>query len=160
MKRHDKSTSEDRIDQRFWAKVDRRGPGECWPWRAYISPSGYGRFRVHSRRTVWQAHRWAYEPMVGPIPPGLYIDHLCRNRACVNPAHMECVTNGENVLRGVGLAAENARKTHCWRGHQLSGRNLTSNRAGARVCVECARLNSRSCRAKVRASRMEVRHDA
>jgi hypothetical protein len=102
------------IAERFWEKVNRRGPGECWPWLGAQS-NGYGQMRGHDQ-AAW-AHRVAYELVRGPIPLGLTIDHLCRNRLCVNPSHMEAVTNQENILRGIGFAAENARKTKCPRGH-------------------------------------------
>ena len=74
------------LDQRFWAKVDRRGDGECWPWTARTGGPGYG--YIDDR----PAHRVAYELTIGPIPLGLVIDHLCRNRICVNPQHLEVVT--------------------------------------------------------------------
>jgi hypothetical protein len=89
---------------RFWSKVDRTG--DCWKWTAGLTGSGYGRFRWDGGEVA--AHRFAYELLVGAIPDGLQIDHLCRNRACVNPAHMEPITQRENILRGVGRAALNA----------------------------------------------------
>jgi len=84
---------------RFWPLVERGGPDECWPWRGFRNQYGYGRFRVHYRRVV--AHRVAYELTKGPIPAGLTIDHLCRNRLCVNPAHLEAVTLGTNIRRAI-----------------------------------------------------------
>ena len=86
---------------RFWRYVEQRG--ECWIWTASIRPNGYGEFRCNGRLT--RAHRFAFEQMVGPVPEGLQLDHLCRNRACVNPEHLEPVTGSVNVQRG--LAARN-----------------------------------------------------
>lgn len=82
---------------RFLSKVDKTD--SCWLWNGRTTPSGYGNFRVGGRQVP--AHRWAYENFVGPIPSGLQIDHLCRVRNCVNPAHMEPVTSAENTRRGM-----------------------------------------------------------
>src|SRR5271166_3891905 len=90
--------------QDFWSKVERADNSQCWQWRGFINHGGYGLYGKFNRR----AHRLAYRFLVGRIPKGLTIDHLCRNRACVNPAHMEPVTRGENVMRGTGLAPTNA----------------------------------------------------
>jgi hypothetical protein len=86
------------LAERFWAKVDRRGPNECWPWVGAKLQHGYGHLKVGD--SYPPAHRVAYELLVGLIPEGLQIDHLCRNRACCNPAHMEPVTPLENTRRG------------------------------------------------------------
>lgn len=128
------------LPERFWSKVNKTET--CWDWIAGKNHYGYGSFAVR-REGEWfraQAHRVAYEALVGPIPEGLTIDHLCRNAACVNPAHMEPVTRGENVLRGVGPSAQHARQTHCVRGHPLSGDNvyITPGR-GVRQCIACRR---------------------
>src|SRR3990172_7293894 len=80
-------------DVRFWCKVRALDNG-CWEWTGYLQPNGYGRLNVGSRMTL--AHRWAYERLIGPIPRGLQSDHLCRNRACVNPLHIEPTTAREN----------------------------------------------------------------
>lgn len=125
---------------RFWIKVDLSVADGCWPWTGTIIPGkGYGSFKVNGQAV--RVHRFAYELLVGPIPAGLQIDHLCRNRACVNPAHMEPVTNRENVLRGKGPSAENARKTHCARGHPFTPENVyrQPSRPHSRECRECAR---------------------
>ena len=97
---------------RFWSKVDAsRGIDECWPWVASCVQDGYGQFWLNG--TQAKSHRVAYELIVGQIPAGLTIDHLCRNRSCVNPFHMEAVTHRENIMRGTGLAPANAAKAEC-----------------------------------------------
>lgn len=131
-----------RVASRFWSKVARRGAGGCWEWQGTRDGRGYGKFNLESRRPVL-AHRFSYEAVVGPIPEGLSLDHLCRNTGCVNPAHLEPVTHKENCLRGVGVAAINARKTHCLKGHPYSGANLLYTRSGYRVCRECSNAGAR-----------------
>lgn len=121
----------------FWSKVPTGlSDEECWPWQGAFHHNGYGRFGK------FRAHRASYEHFVGPIPTGLTIDHLCRNRACVNPAHMEPVTAVENMMRGNAPAAINSRKTHCIRGHALSGENLYVKPDGRRECRECQRTRA------------------
>lgn len=140
---------------RFWEKVGKDGPDGCWVWTAGTTPNGYGTFTIGGRQEGTRgAHRVAYELARGPIPPGLQIDHLCRNRLCVNPAHLEVVTNRENVLRGVGVTAMNARKTHCKSGHPFDEENTGFNRGGGRRCRRCHRRWRREAliRARGRAS--------
>lgn len=97
-------------EERFWEKVDTSaGPLGCWPWTASGSRDGYGQFSADGRGV--RAHRFAYELLVGPIPEGLQLDHLCRNPGCVNPAHLEPVTGWENTMRGNTPAAINAATT-------------------------------------------------
>lgn len=122
--------------ERFRPKVELQ-PDGCKIWTAALNPGGYGVFGVGGK-TVY-AHRWAYEHEVGPIPDGLTLDHLCRNRACVEVTHLEPVTRGKNVLRGVGLAAQNARKTHCLRGHEFTPENTYTRLGGKRQCRQCRR---------------------
>ncbi len=125
---------------RFWSKVNKTE--SCWLWTASINPEGYGKFWVAGKGRL-RAHRVAYELVVGPIPEGLQIDHLCRVRHCVNPSHLEPVTHRENLLRGIGIPAVNAKKTHCLRGHPFSGDNLYIEPKGGRRCRECRRAVDR-----------------
>jgi hypothetical protein len=124
-------------EERFWSKVDRRGAGECWEWLACRS-DGYGQFYPYHSTAVL-AHRYSYELLVGPIPDGLQLDHLCRNRACVNPAHLEPVTQRVNILRGYGRGAIQARQTTCSQGHPFD----KVTRQGRRGCAKCDTATNR-----------------
>jgi hypothetical protein len=121
-------------EEKFWAKINKEGLGGCWLWMgATTGKSGYGRIYVQRRMVL--AHRFAYELTTGPIPAGMDLDHLCRTRLCVNPAHLEPVTHHENVLRGEG-GAHHAAKTHCPKGHPYSPENTLVWR-GIRNCKAC-----------------------
>lgn len=126
------------VEVRFMAKVAKRSDG-CWQWTSFVRPDGYPMFRFGQRAI--RAHRFAYELLVGPIPEGMQLDHLCRNRACVNPTHREPVTHRENIMRGLAPTAQNARKTHCKRGHPLEGDNVYRSPRGHRTCRTCKRLS-------------------
>lgn len=116
---------------RFLSKV--QFTNTCWLWTSN-KRGGYGLFKIGTRQA--SAHRWFYEQIVAPIALGLTIDHLCRVRNCVNPDHLEPVSNKENSLRGVGACAQNARKTHCKRGHEFTSEN-TYIRNNQRTCRTC-----------------------
>ena len=138
--------------ERFFRKVQFSAEENgCWIWGASLQTNGYGHF--YDGGDVL-AHRWLYAFCVGPIRAGLTLDHLCRERRCVNPDHLEPVSLRTNVLRGNAPAAINARKTHCLRGHPLSGSNLGAKRRnspGARGdCLACKRWRRRRGREKVR----------
>ena len=122
------------IEERFWPKVDKSG--ECWIWTAHQYGRGYGGFRIDGRQEY--AHRVAYRLVIGPIPDDLQLDHLCRNRRCVRPDHLEAVTVRENLLRGNGPTGERARQTHCKRGHLFDEKNTgTHSLYGTRRCRRC-----------------------
>ncbi len=119
-------------------------PSGCWEWQGKIHATGYAQ--------PWNStflHRWAYEFFIGPIPEGLVIDHLCRNRKCGNPTHLEPVTQRENSLRGLSISAINATKTHCIMGHAFSPENIYAYK-GKRQCRECGRVAWRKWNAKRR----------
>jgi hypothetical protein len=140
---------DDRVRERF-AAMYTVTPSGCWEWHRSLDGKGYGTFGIKIDgvwRTV-KAHRVSYEIHVGPIPEGLQLDHLCRNRACCNPSHLEPVTNRENGLRGESPCALNARVTHCPKGHEYTPENtlIKTTRCGTagRDCRECGRLRLRA----------------
>lgn len=134
-----------------------QGDGGCWLWTAgltsRIEGCGYGALHQDGRYRV--AHRVLYEELIGKVPPGLELDHLCRVRRCCNPNHLEPVTRQENGRRGIAgkvAAAKNKAKTHCLKGHPYSGDNLVIREKGWRGC--------RICRAGYEATRQRRRaHD-
>lgn len=136
----------------FWPKVDKDGPlwnGQpCWIWTGSINANGYGQTGGSKTQLLSRlAHRVAYVLLAGPIPEGLTLDHLCRKRSCVNPAHLDPVPNRVNVLRGESLSAQNARKTHCINGHLFDEEN-TRTKNGTRECRLCGRDKQRILRAR------------
>lgn len=126
--------------ERFLAKVEKTDA--CWLWTAALFPNGYGTFWDGTKHV--RAHRYAYELLVGPIPEGLDLDHLCRVRHCVNPEHLEPVTRLENLLRAPRFAPG---RTHCPNEHELTARNVRVERNGYRRCRTCDRLRTRARRA-------------
>lgn len=114
----------------------------CWIWQHNVSSYGYA--RKWSGIRIERAHRVYYERAYGPIPQDLVLDHLCRQRDCVNPEHLEAVTNRENVVvRGSGPSAINARRTHCANGHPFDEENTIFRPNGRRRCRECSRTEAR-----------------
>jgi hypothetical protein len=129
----------DRLD----AKISPEPNTGCWLWTGCLTSKGYGHFGLNRRAIL--AHRAAYELLVGPIPSGLELDHLCRVRSCVNPAHLEPVTHAENVRRGAAHGTYGSferAKTHCPKGHPYSGDNLVDRADGSRSCRACAKARS------------------
>ena len=122
--------------ERFWSKVQKTDG--CWIWTGGQG-HGYGRFSVACHQTI-SAHRYAYQTLVAEVAPGKEVDHICKNRACVNPGHLEVVTHKENLLRAdTGFAAVNKRKTHCPSGHPYSEENTHLRGGNWRVCKICRR---------------------
>lgn len=123
----------------------------CWRWTGSTT-GGYG--QCNFLRGERRAHRLAYRTFVGPIPEGLVLDHLCRNRSCVNPSHLEPVTNQTNVLRGTGSTAERARMTHCREGHPLE-RNPYRTSRNERWCRICQNQRKALSKQRLRAQKKE-----
>ena len=124
--------------ERIRAKIrhysEPHNPGECWPWKGCLDPPGYGQFYFEGTRC--KAHQASYRAFKGPVPPQLEIDHLCRNRSCVNPDHLEAVTHAVNQGRGKW-----ARRSHCKNGHPYDVENTRVTPKGSRACRACNREN-------------------
>lgn len=131
----------------FWEKVAVRSRNECWQWLGYRDPEGYGRFheRTGSAKIhiTIRAHRWIYKEVVGDIPEGYVIDHLCRDRGCVNPSHLEAVTNQENLERGWGRRIKNGMVNECINGHEFTSDNTYLHPRGSKVCRTCTARSRR-----------------
>lgn len=128
---------------RFFANVD---IGDCWEWTACKDRDGYGKFRAANKH--YRTHRYVWEALVGPIPDGFVVDHLCKNTSCVNPDHLEPVTWAENLHRGESLQAKFARNRTCKRGHEYDG--VQGDNGEFRKCVQCANHTRRLRRAAQR----------
>lgn len=123
-------------DDAFWARVRLNANG-CWEWVGVVS-RGYGFFHRKGIRRV--AHRWLYQRIIRTLADEETLDHLCRNRRCVNPDHLEPVSSVENVMRGESPWAKRARQTHCHRGHEFTFANTYISSRGTRICRACGRI--------------------
>lgn len=126
--------------QRFWTKVEIVDTN-CWEWLGSCAGNGYG--QVYMSNKHWKTHRLSYLFYYGYLDSELTIDHLCRNKKCVNPTHLELVTQRINNLRSDNITAINSRKTHCKRGHEFNETN-TRIWKGGRFCRKCVRLHGRN----------------
>lgn len=137
------------VVERFWSKVDKRGPDECWPWLAGGDGQGYGHFKPAGPGSGTRAHQFVYELLVGSVPDGMVIDHTCHDdscptpgdrcphRRCVNPAHLAIVTNAANVARA-------AKRRRCPRGHEYTPENTLPDPVKGRICLTCRALRGGS----------------
>lgn len=142
------------VQKRFWKKVDTEYIWicGCWLWTGYLT-DGYGKFKIKPGKQV-QAHRYSYELFFGKIPNGLTLDHLCQDRSCVNPIHLEPVTKKENILRGIGWGAKNARKKFCDVGHEFTKENTYIMKSGSRFCRECGRRRKREYKRRIKNAKL------
>lgn len=123
--------------------------GDCWEWTGARQKTGYGKTSRGGRMLL--AHRLAYEVTLGPIADGLTVDHLCRNRSCIRPDHMDLVPMGVNTMRGTSVSAINVAKTHCVRGHPFDATNTRLDSYQHRHCRTCEREHCRQYRLRVAA---------
>ena len=143
------------LKERIMERIERQ-PNGCWSWPG-AKVNGYGLVGAGGRGgKQLLVHRATYEMFVGPIPDGYVIDHLCRNRACCNPDHLEAVTMRENLMRGIGPTRMNALKTHCHRGHEFSPENTKYTKEGWRFCRACDAERGRAYRARRNACKAEA----
>lgn len=140
------------IAERLDRRSERDPSSGCLVWTGYLDPNGYGRMTATHDSKSKLAHVIAYQTFVGPVPDGLELDHLCRNRACIAVEHLEPVTHRENILRGQTRAARNMSVTHCPRGHPFDDANTYRDRRGWRGCLACRRAAARERYRQRRAS--------
>jgi hypothetical protein len=147
------------VRERFEEMVQET-PGGCWEWQGARNDLGYGQLALAGHKRVY-AHRFSYEKFVGPIPAGLQLDHLCRNPPCVNPTHLEPVTQRENLLRADSEDMQAYWAGVCRRGHPRAGDNviLSSSRPGKRDCRPCARIREQNRKKRTRQRRKTGKTD-
>lgn len=134
-------------EEDLWRVLNNLDVGDCWEWKK-STVCGYGQFHLNGKSL--RVHRIVYEALVGPIPEGMVLDHLCRNRKCANPDHLEVVTHGENIRRGQ-TGKRLGRRTHCVNGHSFENAPPFKNGSGRR-CRSCSTENTRRARRKEKAS--------
>lgn len=139
-------------DKRFWEHVMPEPNSGCWIWTASLDKRGYGQFNSHK---IVKAHRFSYEMRHGLIPHNYGLDHKCRVRCCVNPDHLEPVTQRENTLRGEGPCAKHARKTHCPQGHAYAEHGVIVG-VRERRCKICHAAGERNRQARRRAEQRNL----
>lgn len=125
------------IDERFWSRLMESESG-CWEWQEYVDEKGYGRF-WDGARTI-RAHQYAFAALVGDVPDGLELDHLCKNRRCANPYHLDPVTHEVNMARSDNIMLAFSDQTHCLRGHEFTTDNTYVKADGGRQCRDCSRV--------------------
>lgn len=136
------------LDERLERRIQRTA--SCWLWVGYTKPNGYGSLTLNGRTQY--AHRLVYEALVGSIPPGSELDHLCRVRHCVRPDHLQPVSRAENCYRGESIPGRRHRQTHCQHGHEFTPENTSRNSRGHRRCRACDAARARRIRAERKAS--------
>ena len=135
--------------KKFYSRI-KKTSDDCWEWQGGLYSNGYARCRFNGKEHL--VHRWAYETFIAMIPDGLHCHHVCYNRACVNPQHLELRTNRDNIFDkdSASTALYNMNKTHCKRGHEFNDHNTLVNKYGWRYCRTCHKERERSRRAGVK----------
>ena len=137
----------DRFHEKYIIQAD-----GCWRWTAAVNGDGYGRIGYGGRGCSMMAHRASWQVHGKEVPDDMELDHLCKNRWCVNPDHLEAVPHKVNVLRGASIATRYSARTHCDAGHPFAGENLILRSDGGRGCRICTRLLGRERMAQWRAA--------